>query len=63
MPKAFEACVSAGGAVRTVSGRRYGCGNGQYRHICVYKGKTYLGYIKNKKEKYERKKSRKPTSK
>jgi len=48
MPVAFEACVAAGGRVRTVKGKKYGCSKGQYRHVCFLKGKSYLGEIKTK---------------
>ena len=52
MPKEFEACVSGGGRVRTVSGsnKMLGVKKGQYRHVCFLKGKSFLGEIKTKKE-------------
>jgi len=46
MPKEFDACVRAGGRVRTKS-----VGNGKYIHICFKNGKSYAGHIKTKKTK------------
>jgi len=46
MPKAFEDCEAKGGKIRTMklSGNRY-------MHICILKGKSYRGEIKEKKSK------------
>jgi len=50
MPKAFDACVNAGGRVRTVSGpsKQFGLVKGQYRRICFIKGESHLGHVKTK---------------
>lgn len=47
MPKGFDACVKKKGSrVRTIKLK-----NGKYRHVCYYKGKSYLGHVKTKKDK------------
>ena len=46
MPKKFDACISAGGKVRTIK-----LSDNKYRHKCTIGGKTYLGHIKTKKKK------------
>ena len=43
MPRAFEACIRAGGRVRTKSLK-----DGKYIHICFHKGKSYAGEVKQK---------------
>jgi hypothetical protein len=44
MPKEFDACVKAGGKVRTKV-----LAGGKYQHVCYLKGKSYAGYIKKAK--------------
>ncbi len=51
MPKEFDKCVRNKGRVRTVSGKRYGCDKGQYRHICFLNNESYLGHVKTKEKK------------
>ncbi len=46
MPAQFEACVKAGGRVRTK-----GLKAGRYIHICFKNGKSYAGEVKKKKKK------------
>lgn len=50
MPAGFENCEEKGGRIRTVKGKRYGCSENQYRHICFLDGKAYLGEIHTKKK-------------
>lgn len=45
MPAAFDACVKAGGRVRTKR-----LSKGRYIHICFLKGKSYPGEVKTKKK-------------
>lgn len=51
MPAAFDACVSAGGRVRTISGpdRHFGLSKGEYVHVCILRGKLVRGYVKQKR--------------
>ena len=51
-PENFEKCVRNGGKVRTISGKneRYGLKDGQYRHICILNGESFMGEIKQKKD-------------
>lgn len=52
MPVGFEKCVSGGGRVRTVKGKQFGMkSEGQYRHICIKDGKTFMGHVKTKEGK------------
>jgi len=47
MPADFDACVAAGGRVRTLK-----VGKGKYMHICYDKeGKSHAGEVKEKKTK------------
>jgi len=46
MPAKFEACVRAGGRVRTKK-----LSGGRYQHICWIGGQSFAGEIKKKKEK------------
>ncbi len=46
MSKAFLACVTAGGYIKTVQKK-----GGKYQRICYYKGKTFKGEVKKKKKK------------
>lgn len=49
MPADFDACQRAGGKMRTVEGKQYGCGPNEYRHVCIDKsGKMHMGEIKKK---------------
>lgn len=41
MPAAFDACVKAGGRVRTKQ-----LEGGRYMHICFKDGKSYAGHVK-----------------
>ena len=52
MPKAFDACVSGGGRVRTLSGpaKKFGLKQGQFRRICFIKGESHLGEVRTKKK-------------
>ncbi len=51
MPADFERCVDNDGKVRTVTGKKYGCGANEYRRICIDdNGKTHLGHIKKYKK-------------
>ena len=50
MPAGFNRCVKSGGRVRTVKGKKFGCGKGQYRHICFQNGKSYMGETKTKEK-------------
>lgn len=43
MPKAFDACVKAGGRVRTRS-----LPQGKFIHICFKGGKPFAGQVKKK---------------
>lgn len=45
MPAAFDACVKAGGFIKTVQK-----GKGKYQRICIIKGVTHEGEIKKKKK-------------
>jgi len=45
MPKAFEACVKAGGRVRTKT-----LSGGRYMHICYKGGKSYPGEVKTSEQ-------------
>jgi len=49
MPKAFTACVKAGGRVRTkkLSGWRY-------MHICYKGGKSFAGHVKKRAKRKNR---------
>jgi len=49
-PEAFEKCLKSGGKVRTVTGKKFGLKEGQYKHICIKGGKSYLGHTKTKKK-------------
>mgnify|MGYP001573649301 FL=1 len=44
MPKAFDACLSQGGRVRTIK-----LGGRKYKHICFKGSKSYAGHTKIKK--------------
>lgn len=48
MPKAFTDCVANGGRVRTLTGKKFGLKDGEYRHVCFLKGKSFLGEVKKK---------------
>lgn len=50
IPKAFDACVKAGGRVRTKK-----LSNGRYIKICFINGKSYAGEVKKAKEVDEQK--------
>lgn len=45
MPAAFDKCVKAGGRVRTKE-----LSGGKYMHVCFFKGKSYAGEVKQKKQ-------------
>lgn len=45
MPKQFEACVKAGGRVRTKKLK-----DGKYIKLCFINGKSYPGEVHTKKE-------------
>lgn len=45
MPAEFDNCVANGGRVRTKD-----LPNGKYMHICFYKGKSYAGEVRTKKD-------------
>lgn len=46
MPAAFDACVAAGGKVRTKQ-----IGKKKYMRICFKGGKSYQGEVKTRKKK------------
>jgi len=50
MPQEFDACVKAGGRVRTVTGpnKKFGLSDGEYVHVCFKNGKMIKGYVKSK---------------
>lgn len=43
MPADFDACQKGGGKIRTID-----VGNGKYAHVCILKGKTHMGEIREK---------------
>lgn len=43
MPKAFDACVSHGGRVRTKS-----LSGGRYMHVCFKGTKSYAGHMRKR---------------
>jgi len=53
MPAKFDKCVRNKGKVRTITGpdKQFGVGKGQYRHLCLLNGETYLGYVHERKDK------------
>lgn len=53
MPAGFDKCVADGGKVRTMSGpnAKAGLAEGQYRHVCILRGKVFMGEIKTKEGK------------
>jgi hypothetical protein len=52
MPEAFDNCRANGGKIRTLSGpnKKYGLKRGEYRHVCILKGKLHFGEKKTKKK-------------
>lgn len=49
MPKDFEWCVKQGGKVKTIKPK--GKSSKTYIRVCYYKGKSYTGEVKKKKDK------------
>jgi len=50
MPAEFDACRKKGGKIRTISGpnSQWGLSANQYLHVCILKGKTVRGEVKEK---------------
>jgi hypothetical protein len=51
MPKDFDDCQKGGGRIISVKGpsKQYALKHGEYRHVCILKGKFHLGEIKDEK--------------
>ena len=45
MPEGFDRCRRQGGRIRTVK-----LSGNKYVHVCYLKGKSYKGYVKEKKD-------------